>query len=77
MNKVISSLSIKLYQDRSDLFIVGILQLTICAFLIVGITLKSLFNTCRGRENSTVVRVSVYEAGGPGSLPSRSVVIER
>ena len=25
-----------------------------------------------GRGNSTVVRVSVYQAGGPGSLPARS-----
>ena len=28
--------------------------------------------TIEGRGNSTVVNVSVYEAGGPGSRPARS-----
>ena len=31
----------------------------------------------RGRGNSTVVRVSVYQAGGPGSLPARSACHRR
>ena len=31
----------------------------------------------RGRGNSTVVSISVYQAGGPGSLPARSACIRK
>ena len=46
-------------------------------YYVVNVFFSISFKTYWGRGNSTVVRVSVYEAGGPGSLPVRSVVIER